>query len=89
MQDAAIHVGFGSEIDDGVHTLCDDSTDTVRIPDIALYEFMTGIFFETRQVFEISGVSEFVEVYDPMVRITFQDKPDKIGSDKSRPACYQ
>jgi hypothetical protein len=82
-------MGFGGKVDHGIHPLFEDFADQAVIANVSLDEFMTGVPFDTLQIFEIAGIGELVEVKNPALRIVLQHKPDEIGSDKSRSACDQ
>ena len=69
--------------------LSEHRADDVRVADIPLDELMAGIIFEARKVFEIAGIGELIQIQYPAVRIFLEHVPNKIGSDKSGPACYQ
>ena len=55
--DAAIHVGFGGEVDDGVDLFFgEDGVEQRPVADVPVDEAVAGIVFEIRQVCGIAGV---------------------------------
>ena len=61
-------MSFSGTVDNGINA-GDGDADVVGIGDIALDEFIMGIIFNLFEVFQISGVCEFVQVDDFVIGV--------------------
>src|SRR5262245_54963009 len=86
--DAPVDVRFGREVEDGIAAIRHRIRHGGAIADITFYESVSRVI-DARQVFEISGVSEGVEIYDLEVGVFIQDQTNKRRSDKPCSACHE
>src|SRR5262245_836383 len=87
--DAAIHVRFGGEVDDGVKASCENALDPFSVGDIAADQGITRIFREIAETFGIARIGQLVEVHDFNASLRRQEMPNEIGTYKASPAGNQ
>src|SRR5207244_6052923 len=92
LQDRAVHVRFGGEVDHGVgirHERIDDGW----LGDVALYEAesarLLGIGFDRGKVRPIASVGELVEDCDPRAVLTSEHLPYEAAADEARSPGHQ
>ena len=84
--DGAIHMALSGKIDDRIGlVMVQQLADEQRIPNIAPDKNMLGIPIKRRQITDVAGIGELVEVDDPLPRsapgqhIAGTDKPRASG----------
>ena len=88
VMDGAIHMALSGKIDDRIGlVMVQQLADEQRIPNIAPDKNMFGIPINGRQVTDISGIGELVEIDDPLPR----GAPGQhiAGTDKPRASGYK
>jgi uncharacterized protein YkvS len=50
---------------------------------------MAFLALQSREVFDVAGVGEFVEVVDLVLGVAFEHETDKVGADETCAACYE
>ena len=89
--DAAVHMTFSGEMHDvGDVMLADDAEDLVFVPQIDLLKEVTRMdTVDAREVFEMAGVGEAVEIDELRDLGLVDDMTDEIGADEARAAGDQ
>ena len=86
--DGAIHMALSGKIDDRIWlVMVQQLADKQRIPNIAPDKNMLGIPIKRRQITDVAGIGELVEVDDPLPR----SAPGQhiAGTDKPRASGYK
>ena len=82
--DAAIHMAFGRQVDNTVHmVLLHQFANLLEIADVRLDKRIVRLIFDVFQVCQVSGVGQFVQVDDPIIRIFVYKQPHYMRSDES------
>ena len=85
--DTAVDVGLGGEVDNAVNMLVlHQFEDSVEVADIHPDKLVVGLILDILQVGEIAGVSQLVEIDDPVVRVLIDKQPDYMASDEAGPS---
>src|SRR5215472_9166581 len=87
--DAAIDMGFGGEVYEGIQTGAKDFFNGSRVSDVAPDEFVTRILDDLREAFRIAGVGQLVKVNDFGVAAGVEQEPDEIRADETSTTRYQ
>ena len=83
-------MGLRREVDDRVDVVLVQHLSHERaVADVAMHEAVATRGPRTRQVLEIAGVRQLVEVHDEAVRVLRQHHPDEVAPDETRAACDQ
>ena len=86
---AAVHVGFRREIHNHIRMLfLKQPVHRFTVTDIRLHKPETRVIHHAFHRREIPRIGQFVQADDPVFRIFFQHMKYKVGSDKTRAACY-
>src|SRR5277367_642249 len=80
--DAAIDVGFGSEMDDGI-AAGHGGFDAVRVANVALNEGIAGVLGDGHEIGQVASVGELVVVDDSVGLPRRQDQANEVGADKT------
>src|SRR5262249_31702626 len=86
VQDAAIHVAFGGEMDDRMHTVAKGGLDGSPIGDVPAKELVTRLLAKVGKVVEVAGVRQGVEIDDLDLRLGFQEVVNEVAADKAAAA---
>jgi hypothetical protein len=83
-------VSFGGEVHNRVDfELVDDALNQFGVADVAFYEFMILVIFKAGEIFEISRVSELVEINDKTIRLFAKYHPHEIAAYEAGSACNE
>jgi hypothetical protein len=77
VQDGAVDVGFGGEVDDGIDFL-DEGSGEGLIGDIAFDEAIPGVGGYIPEIRQIAGIGEQIEVDNLVLGIFRQDMADEM-----------
>ena len=89
-QDAAVHVRFGGEVDDGVgRKLVQQGVHQRRVANVAVHEAIPRIGRHRLQVLEVPGVGELVQIDQGANAILRKHQADERRSDEPRAAGNQ
>lgn len=81
---AAINVRLGGKMDHSVNLLIGKQLLKQRlITDIGMHETVIGVILNILKVGRVTGVGQFVKVDDPCIGQPFENKTDKIRTNKS------
>ena len=87
--DGSVDVALGGKMHDRARlVLRQQLRDQLGVADVAVDEGMALVSLDSRQVAEVAGVGQLVEIDDGLV-LAGQPVKDKIGAYESRAACYQ
>ena len=81
--DAAIHVCFRGEVNNGVESAREKLINSGAVGNITTNKVITRIAEKVRQVFRIRGVGELVEIRDFDVRAMRHQVTDEVGTDEA------
>jgi hypothetical protein len=82
-------MAFRREIDDGARpVLREQCVDLRAVADVAAHEDMPGVCGRGREVAEISGISQLVEIHYGLVA-PLEPVEHEVGADEAGPAGYQ
>ena len=92
VEDRAVDVGLGGDVDDGVGAV-DERPDDVRVRDVALDEReaggLLGIALDGREVRAVAGVGELVEHGHARPVVAAEDLADELAADEAGAAGDQ
>src|SRR5262249_39830440 len=86
---AAIDVALGCEVENGLEPGRHDFADRTSIGDVAAYEPITGIGGNVREVVEVAGRGEAIEIDYGQPGIAYEQMANKIAANKAATAGYQ
>ncbi len=87
---AAVNMAFGCEVDDYVNGVFPEGLGNVAVGcDVSMNKCVTGIVLDIRQILEVAGVGQRIQVYDRIVRMVGKDVSREITADESRAPGYE
>ena len=82
--DAPVHVAFGGQMDDAVHTvLPDEFAHLVEIANVRFDESIVRPVFDVFQIGQVSGVGQLVQIDNMVVRILVDEKAYHVAADET------
>jgi hypothetical protein len=81
-------MGFGSEVDNGIHPFADPFLHPRGIGNVPSDEMVTRGTREIGEVFQISGIGQLIYINQRIIRIGFQKITDEVASDEPTTACH-
>ena len=85
VDDAAIHMAFGSEIDDGVNLVgLQGLTHDRAIRNVAAFETIVRLIADGREILHVSGIGQLVVDDDVVVGVALGHDADKRAADEAR-----
>src|SRR5918994_675963 len=86
-RDRTVNMSFCGTVNDRARFMLREHTrNKGGIANVSSNKPMTPVAFGTRQVFQVTGIGELVDVNNGLL-LVFQPVEHKIGTDKSRPTC--
>lgn len=83
-------MGLGGKMHHGIDTVFgQDACHQGCIADIPLDETVTGVIFDRRQIFEIAGIGQAIQIYDVAGGVIGDKRVDEVGTDEACAAGYQ
>ena len=82
IQDRAVDVGLGREVDDGVH-LARQPVDQLPVADVASHEAIPRLSLELGQVLGVAGIGQLVEDRDLDLWSLLAQQTHEIGADEA------
>ena len=75
-------------MDDTVHLLVlHQFIESVKVADVHLDELIVGFVFDVLEVSQVSGIRQFVEIDDVIIRIFCDEKSNDMATYKSSATC--
>ena len=84
----SIHMGFSSEIDDGIYAFVDQFLYSCGIGNVPSDEMVTGGMRNIGKVFQISGVGQSIHIDQGIIRVGSQKITDEVTSDEPTATCH-
>lgn len=85
--DGAVHMGFGSKMDDAVNLLVlHQLIHAFKVADVHTNELIVRLVLNVLEVGEVASVCQLIEVNNLIVRIFVHKKPDDMATDESSTA---
>jgi len=76
-------VRLGRQVQHGVH-ICDQLGDHVRVANVAAHESIARILLDVREVAEVPGVGQEIEIDDLYVLVGLEQVTHQVGADEPR-----
>jgi len=86
--DAPVHVAFGREVDEALHA-ARGGADGVPVGDVPAHEAVARVRGQVREVRQVPGVRQRVEVDDGEPGVGAQGVPDEVAPDETAAAGDQ
>ena len=85
--DGAVHMAFGSEMDDAIDLLVlHELVERVEIADVHLHELVVRLALDVLEVRKVACVGELVEVDNVVLGVLVHEQTNDMASDKARAA---
>ncbi len=82
--DRAVDVAFRSKMDHSLEVIFfKKSLQKICVEDIAFFKNVVGQVLDIAQVFEVAGVSQGIQVHDPVIGMVMQKMADHMRTDKT------
>jgi hypothetical protein len=83
----SVHMGFGSKVHDGLHPIADPLLYSRGIHNVPSGEMVTGRVGEIGEVFQISSISQLVDIDQRILWMGLQKIANKVASDEPATPC--
>ena len=81
---AAVHMALGCKMDHSVNLFfLHQGVNRIEIADVRLYEAIIGSVLDILEICQIAGISQFVDIDNPAVRIFVHEKTHDMASDET------
>ena len=85
-----IHMGLGSQMDNSIKLLfLKQIINKPLVSDVAFYKSIIRFIFNIDDIFQISCISERIQIKNLVVRILLHKKPHDMGANKTRSTGYK
>ena len=82
-------VGFRREINHGVGARLQRLRYYIRVANVTLQEAIARVLFQTLEIFQVAGISEFVQIHHVVIRIAVENVPDEVAANEACPSRDQ
>ena len=88
--DRAIYVRFCREVDDAVDIFVFHQTaDGLEVADVQFYELVVRFILDIAEICKITGIGEFIDIYNAIVRVLVYQQSDYVAAYESGSAGYE
>src|SRR5579883_171639 len=88
VENAAIDMALGREMDDAVNAL-DGGPHGLAVGNVAMHEAIARIVSRIRQVRQVAGVGQSVEIDDVDIGLVFENIVDEVAADEAATSCHK
>ena len=86
--DGTVHVALRCKVDDSVNFLVlHQFKHGIKVANIHSDKLVVRFVFHILEVFKVSGIGQFVEVYDLVVRVFVHKQTDYVAADETGTTC--
>ena len=83
--DAAIHVGFGGQVNHAVEAVIEKQLPHGgTVDDIAFHKFIIRCLFNCAEIGQVPGIGQFVEYDDTGIRVSFYEAVHDVATNETR-----